>query len=103
LPGAASQTLGAPETTAPLQVDHARERLIVDLDQLGGIACLLERLSDAERHSIADVPNLALCEEGANRSKGFWTSRIFRHEERWQAAETAAGNIVAGENTQHAR
>ena len=86
-----------------MQVDHAGERLIVDLDQLGGIACLLECFSDAERHSIADMPNLTLCKEGAYRSKSFWTSCIFRHEERRQAAETAAGNIVAGENTQHAR
>jgi hypothetical protein len=86
-----------------MQVDHARERFIVDLDQLGGIARLLECFSDAERHSIADMANLALCKEGTYRSKSFWTSRVFRHEERRQAAETAAGNIVAGQNTQHAR
>jgi hypothetical protein len=73
------------------------------LDQLSGIARLLERFSDAERHSIADMANLSLRKEGAYRSKSFWTSRVFRHEERRQAAETAAGNIVAGENTQHAR
>jgi hypothetical protein len=54
---------------------------------------------DAKRYSIADMPNLALCKEGANRSISFRASGVLRHKEWRQTAETTLHDITAGENT----
>ena len=81
------------------QVGHARERFIVDLDQLRGVARLLQAFLRCKTLLVADVPNLVLCKEWAYRSIRFRASGVLRHEERRQTAETAMGDIVAGENT----
>ena len=81
------------------QVDHARKRLIIDLDQFGGVAGLSRRFRNAKRYSVADMPNLALSKERPNRSVSFRTSGVFRHKERRQTTETALSDITARENT----
>ena len=38
--------------------DHRRQRLVVDLDQLGGVARLRQRLGDDEGDAVADEAHL---------------------------------------------
>ena len=38
-----------------LDIDQRRQRLVVDLDQLGGVARLRQRLGDDEGDAVADV------------------------------------------------
>ena len=40
-----------------LDGDHRRQRLVVDLDQLGGVARLLQRFGDDEGNAVADGAN----------------------------------------------
>ena len=55
LSGHSSHTAGAPGATASSERHHGRQRLVVDLDRLGGVLRLVERVGDHERHRIADV------------------------------------------------
>ena len=40
-----------------VDVDHRRQRVVVDLDPLGGVACLVQRRGDDGRHRFADETN----------------------------------------------
>ena len=44
---------------ARARVDERRQRLVLDLDELGGVARELARLGDDDRDRLADVPHLA--------------------------------------------
>src|SRR5262249_34827507 len=48
------------------EVHHRRQRLIVDLDQFGGIARLGQRLGDDERDAVADEAHLLGIEDRLN-------------------------------------
>ncbi|MCY1357449.1 hypothetical protein D9M69_439430 [compost metagenome] len=47
--------------------DHGGQLFVVDLDLLGGVARLLQRLGDDQRHLVAHVAHLALCDHRVRR------------------------------------
>ena len=80
------------------QVDHARQRLIFDLDQLCGVASLRKRFGRRRTPPGRRHAEPLLSKEGAYRPISRWASGVFRHEKRRQTAQTATSDIVAREN-----
>ena len=53
--GLSSHTLSASGLAASSMLTTRRQRLVVDLDQLGGVARLRQRLGDDEGDAVADM------------------------------------------------
>ncbi len=84
------------------ELDHRRQRLVLDLHQLGGIARLGGRLGDDEGDPVADEAHLLGIEhrlEGAMPLRG---AEVLRHQMRGEAAELFGCGVGAGEHTKHA-
>ena len=73
--GLSSQTLGASGLAASSMFDHRRQRLVVDLDQFGGVARLRQRLGDHEGDAVADEAHLVGRPAAAGRCGGPWARR----------------------------
>ena len=67
MPGASSHSSGAPGSSAAGAVDHRRQRVVIDLDQLGRVARDLARVGDDEGDGIADMPHLVGGQREARR------------------------------------
>ena len=83
-------------------VDGVRSRRVLDLDQLGGVLGLLERLGDDQSHWIAHVADAIL---GQHRPAGVGAWGAVAIVERHQAgyvAEALLFDVGAGEDQQHA-
>ena len=88
------------------KIGDARQRLVIDLDQLGGVTRLHQGFRDAEANAIAYMPNSVFGEKRADRPISFRSAGVFGHEQRWQSAETLARDIGArqdGKDTRCAR
>ena len=55
LPGLSSHTAGAPGAAAASAETTARQRLVLDREQLGRVLRLVQRLRDDERDRLADI------------------------------------------------
>ena len=86
-----------------LEVDHGRERLVVDLDQLGGVARLRERLGHHESDAVADEAHLVGDEHGLERAVALGGAEILRHQVGGEGAELLRQGVGAGEHAEHAR
>ena len=86
-----------------LEVDHRRQRLVVDLDQLGGVARLRQRLGDDEGDAVADEAHLVGDEQRLEGAVALGRAEILRHQVRGEAAELFGRRVGAGEHAQHAR
>ena len=56
-------------------VDQRRQRLVVDLDQLGGVARLRQGLGDDKGDPVADVADAVADDAAAGRCGGPWARR----------------------------
>ena len=85
-----------------LEVDHRRQRLVVDLDQLGGVARLRQRLGDHEGDAVADEAHLVGNEQRLEGAVALGRAEILRHQMRGHGAELVGRGIGAGQHQQHA-
>ena len=58
-----------------LEIDHRRQRLVLDLDQFGGVARLRQRFGDHEGDPVADIADPVRVEDAAERCGGPWARR----------------------------
>ena len=84
-----------------LDIDHCRQRLVIDLDQFGGILSLRQRFGDDERDALADRAHLVGGENAARRAKALRAAHVLGHRRR-QAAELVGIHIGAGQHREHA-
>ena len=85
------------------EIDHRRQRLIVDRHELGGIARLRFGFGDDEGDMIADAANAIGQQHRTRGRKALRAAPGFRHEERRNAADLVGNSIGAGEHTDDAR
>src|SRR5712671_3762741 len=82
---------------------EARDRgedLIVDVDELGGIARLAPSLCDHKRYAIADMPGTIARQHRSHRAMALGAAHVLGHEQRRE--RTKLCDIGAGQNAQHA-
>ena len=80
-----------------LQIDDGRQRLVVHLHELGGVARLGERLGHHEGDAVADETHLVGIEHGLERAVPLGRAEILRHQVGGEAAELLRDRIGAGE------
>ena len=86
-----------------LEVHDRRQRLVVDLDQLGGVARLGERLGHHEGDAVADEAHLVGDEQRLEGAVALGGAEILRHQMGGEAAELLGQGVGAGEDAEHAR
>ena len=79
-----------------------RQRLVVDLDQLGGVAGLRQRLGDDEGDAVADVADAVGDEQRLEGAVALRRAEILRHQRRGDGAELVGDDVGAGQHQQHA-
>jgi hypothetical protein len=84
------------------EIDHRRQRLVVDLDQLGGVARLGERLGDDEGDAVADEAYLVGDQYRLKRAMPLGRAEVLGHQVGGEAAELVGRRIGAGEHREHA-
>ena len=85
------------------RIGHRRQRLVVDLDLLGGVLGLRQRLGEDDGDRIADMVRLAM---GDRRMRRILHLRAVLGRDHPAANETAdlvGGKLGAGEHREHAR
>ncbi len=85
------------------RVDHGRQRLIFDLDRLGGVAGLMQLLGHHERHRLSRMANLADREHRPRRVVARGAVTVRQRRDAGHVAKTVGRHILAGEQEQHAR
>ncbi len=100
--GQSSQTFTAPVFGRRLEINHRRERLVIDLDELGCVAGLRERLGNHKGDAIADETYLVTDKQGLEGAIALGRTEIFRHEVSGKAAELLGRCIGAGQHAEHA-
>ena len=95
--------LGGAVLGGVLEVDDGRQRLVVDLDQFGGVARLRERLGHHEGDAVADEADLVGIEHRLERAVALGRAEILRHQVGGEAAELLGDGIGAGKDAQHAQ
>ena len=81
-----------------LQADHGRQRLVVDLDQLGGIARLRLGLRDDEGDTVADAAHAVSEQHRPHRAEALWAAPMLRHEVGRDAADRVSDRVGAGQH-----
>ena len=81
--------------------DRRRQRLVIDFDQLGGIARLLDRFGNHEGDALADRAHFVGDQDRPQRAKALRAAHVFGHR-RGEAAELVGNDIGAGQNGEHA-
>ena len=80
-----------------LGIDHDRQRLVVDLHQLGSVACGLAALRDDDRNTVADIAGLVHGERPMVR-----LIRVLGREPRaWKRRVPLVSELVTGERCEH--
>ena len=64
MPGRSGQTCGAPFSSAASAPIDMRQRLPFDLDRLGGVARLIQRIGHDEGDRVADMADLVRASTG---------------------------------------
>ena len=82
-------------------IDHRRQRLVVDLDELGGVLGLEQRFGDDKGDALAQGAHFADGEDRAQRAVALRSAHILRHDRR-ESAKTVGRDIRSGENGEHA-
>ena len=96
--GLSSHTLGASGLAASSMLTTRRQRLVVDLDQLGGVARLRQRLGDDEGDAVADVAHPVGDEQRLEGAVALGRAEILRHQVRGQRAELLGRGVGAGQH-----
>ena len=81
---------------------HRRQGLIVDGDQLGRVARLLQGLRHHKGDPVADRPHLAAGEDRPQRPVAFWAAHVLGHD-RHQASDLVGFGVGAGEHRENPR
>jgi hypothetical protein len=102
LPGLSGQIAGAPGASAAC-APTTTGRLVLDVDQLGRILGLVERLGNDERHRLADVADALLRQQRRPAHMGGRAVALLAREHRVQRAEAALLEFLTGEHRQHPR
>ncbi len=84
------------------RIDHGGQHLVVDLDLLGGIACLRQSFADHHRHRVADMVHRAGGERRMRRHLHRRAVLGVDHPAADQIADLVVGEIGAGEHRNHA-
>ena len=84
------------------RIDHRGQHVVVDLDQLGGVARRVLRLGDHYRDVVADVARLALRERRVRRLLHRLAVGAGDQPAAGQPADLAGGEVLAGVDRQHA-
>ena len=85
-----------------LDIDHSRQRLVVDLDQFRGVAGLRQRLGDDEGDAVADVADAVVDDERLEGAVALGRAEILRHQMRGECADLLGDHVGAGQHQQHA-
>ena len=81
-----------------LDRDHGGQRLVVDLDQLGGVACLPLGLGDDEGDAVADAAHLVVGQYGAEGAEALGAAHVLGHEGRRQGADVVREGVGSGQH-----
>ena len=84
------------------RIGHRRQDLVVDLDLLGGVLGLRQRLGDDHRDGIADMVCLALRDRRMRRHLHLRAVLGRDHPAANEIADLVRGNLGAGEHREHA-
>jgi hypothetical protein len=82
--------------------DCRGQRLVADVDQFGGVLCLVQCLGDDERNRVPDIADAIARQQWLRRDKGRGAVAPPAADLRHQTAETAASQILTGQNRKHA-
>jgi hypothetical protein len=85
-----------------LERDHGRQGLIVDRDQLGGVARLLQGLRHHKGDAVADRADLSARQDRAERAVAFRAAHVLGHD-RHQASDLIGLGVGAGEHGENSR
>ena len=85
------------------RIDHRRQHLVVDRDLLGRVARLRQAFGDHDRDRLAGITGLAARERRMRRH--LHRRAVFRmnHPAANETAELGGGEVLAGEDGEHAR
>ena len=86
-----------------VQVRDGRQRVVVDLDELGRVLGLRLGLGDDHDDRIADVPHLALRQGRVRRLDHDRAVLVLDLPAAGDAAQPVGGHVVAGQDGEHAR
>ena len=84
-----------------LDADDRRQRLVVDLDQFGGVSRLRSVSATTKATRSPTARTLSAFEDRAQRAEAFRAAHVLGHRRR-QAAELVGRDIGAGEHGEHA-
>ena len=84
------------------RIDVGRQFLVIDLDQLDRVLRLIEVVRNHHGDQVADETRFALHQRRARRGV-LWRLGAGRRETTGYAAEPVRGDVVAGQNGDHAR
>ena len=82
-------------------VDDGRQRLEIDVDQLGGIPRLVHALGDDERDRVSDIAHALARQQRLRADKGRRSVAPPAADRGQQGAEAAPGEILAGQHAEH--
>ena len=82
-------------------IDHRRQRLIVDLDEFGGVFGLKERFGDDKGDAFAQRADFADGKDRAQGTVALRAAHVLRHDRR-KSAELVGRDIRSGENGEYA-
>ena len=85
-----------------LERDDGRQGLIVDRDQLGGVARLLQGLRHHKGDTVADRPHLPARQDRPERAVTLRATHVLGHD-RHQASDLVGFGVGAGEHGEHPR
>ena len=77
--------------------------LIVDFDQIGGVARLCQSFGHTKCNTVANMPDNVFGQEGARCAIAFRPAGVLGHEQRRQTSEPVSRDVFAGEHGKHAR
>ena len=84
-------------------VDHRRQLLIIDRDRLGRVARLRQRLRHNNGDMVADIAHLTLRQRRMRAGAHRRAVLVVDHPAADQTADLVGGEIVSGEDAEHAR
>ena len=93
---------GRADRVGRAQVDHRWQLLVLDLDELGRVLGLEQRLGDDERDLVADVPHLALRQHRVRRLLHRRAVLAVDQPAARQATDLGLGEIGAGDDVDDA-
>ena len=84
-----------------LEIHHHRQRLVLDLDQLGSVARLRHRFGDHECHAVADIADALGVQDRLEGAVPFGRAEILGHRMRGQRAQVIGRGVGAGQHREH--